>query len=66
MYNPKFNSFCGIFQALHKSSPVSSAVRQQNYSTIQQGVCQPAPQQDLIMSNKHRDKQIPQWEMQSG
>lgn len=66
MYNPKFNGFCGIFQTLHKSSPASSAVRQQNHSTIQQGVCQPAPQQDLIMSNKHRDKQIPQWQMQSG
>lgn len=65
-YNSKFNSFCGVFRALPKYSPVSSAVRQQHCSTIQQGLCQPAPQQDLIMSNKHRDKQIPQWQMQSG
>lgn len=31
MYDPNLKSFCGIFQVLHKYSPVSSAVRKQYY-----------------------------------
>jgi len=57
VYNPNLNSFRGIFQVLHivlyhQQSASNTAF------TLQQGVCQPVPWEDLIKSNKHRDKQI--------